>query len=157
MRTSRPAVAIALAAAIALGVVGCSGSAPAASAKTSFQQQANTICRQMKVRGEALTAPVSTAKDPEALPKVLRQMNELIIDTVGQLRALTPPPGDEATVAAALDALAESGAAAASVADVPGDTANQATVSSVLKVQADAQKASDAAMSAYGLNDCVFG
>ncbi len=157
MRTSRPVVAIVLAAALAIGLAACSSSSSAADAKTTFTQQANTICRQMKQKGETLSAPVSTATDPAAVPRVLHQMNDLIVATTAQLRALTPPPGDEATVKQAIDALAASGDAAVQVADVPADTADQARVSSVVKLQADTQKASDTAMSAYGLNDCVLG
>jgi hypothetical protein len=140
---------------IVLAMIIGGASCRSASPKAEFQDRANAICRDMKTRGDALSGPAATAKDADALPAVFRQMKGVVDDAVRQLRALAPPPGDEGTVTGAIDALERSAQATEALAD--SATKDPATMQAAVNAQADAQVASDAAMTAYGLSDCVFG
>jgi len=151
-RTGRRAgIGVVLVLAVVIGGASCRSASP----KADFQERANTICRDMKAKGDALSGPAATASDANALPAVFRQMKDVVDDAVRQLRALTPPPGDETTVTGAIDALERSAQTTAALADVAAK--DPTTMQAAVKAQADAQVASDAAMTAYGLTDCVFG
>ncbi len=150
MRRFLPLVLIAAIATALLATSACSKDAT--STKTSFLDQANAICRDMKAKGAALTGPASTTKDPQAVPKLVDEMGQLVATTATQLRTLTPPSGDEATVSAAIDALAKTGHDATLV--PAAGSKDQTSGSIAMATYTASQKASDAAMTAYGMTDC---
>lgn len=131
------------------------GTVTAPSPKVAFQNQANALCRTMQTKGKELADKADLSENQQALPDLMRQMNGVVDETVAELRKLPPPPGDEATVGAAIDALARAGAATGALADAAAKD-DQLAVTQAVSAQADAQEASDRAMAAYGLTDCVF-
>ena len=73
-----------------------SGQSPLSTAKEDYARQANAICQTILEKVAALPAPVSN--DPSALADYSEKNVAIQSDGIKQLRALPPPPGDEATV-----------------------------------------------------------
>lgn len=149
--------------ALAVAAIGCSsgdgsttgGTITAPSPKAAFLNQANALCRTMQTKGSELADKTDAPGSADGLADLMRQMNGVVDDTAAKLRALPPPPGDEATVAAAIDALDAAGDATGALADASGRD-DQLAVTQAVSAQTEAQEASDRAMAAYGLTDCVF-
>ena len=121
-----------------------------AAAKAAFLAKANAVCARMNKASDALPSPPNT---PAGLATFLdRQL--LIMDTaVDRLRALTPPPGEEATVRgllAQIDALNRT-VGRASAALRAGDTA---TAGRLLQQVGTRTPAVNRAFTAYGLTVC---
>jgi cytochrome c556 len=65
----------------------------------SYASKADTICRKYKQKTDALSRPTTLAD----LARVSDQVLPLLHDARGELRALQPPAGEEATAKAWLD------------------------------------------------------
>lgn len=96
-------LALALLAAVALGVAGCGNSRPkpdalqAAASRaqpTDWARRANAICTRTQREVEALGTPATEAELKALLPKMIRIRRHWL----KSLRALDPPPGEERRV-----------------------------------------------------------
>ena len=73
-----------------------SGQSPSTTAKEDYARQANAICQTMNEKVHALPAP--DVNNLSALADYTEKSVAINSDGMKQLRALTPPPGDEATI-----------------------------------------------------------
>jgi hypothetical protein len=73
-----------------------SGQSPSSIAKENYARQANAICQTMNEKVKALPAP--DVNDLSAVADHGERSVEINGDGMKQLRSLTPPPGDEATI-----------------------------------------------------------
>lgn len=164
MRHRRVATLVAIA--VAVSVAGCGGSSNSATttstttgtsipaARSAFIAAATPICQEMKRRGEQASEGAASATDVDTVTRTFVAMADVVDQGVAELRALTPPPGEEAQVTQLLDHLAQTASGARALAAVPQDD-TEAQSAAAAKVVAD-QSAADDALKAYGLGVCAF-
>lgn len=117
--------------------------------KTAFVAKSDNLCR---ATARALDA-VQTGKGNAAISRYLSQTQQLMDKLVVDLKAMTVPPGDEATIA---DVMAALDKVMAKWAEAPGAAAagDVSRITAIDKEMGTLETAADAKLDAYGLGTC---
>jgi hypothetical protein len=81
-------------------LAGCGGSNGSRLTRDQYASKADAVCQKYKQKSDALSSPTTLP----GLASVADQLLPLLHDARGELRALRPPAGEEATANAWLDA-----------------------------------------------------
>jgi hypothetical protein len=130
--------------------------------KADFIAQADAICKRLNARYSVLVDEINrnvdlpaTPTNDEALGALEEQSAEVIGEEVRQLRTLTPPDGDEATIHRLLDALSEFQDLTVEVAHA--DSASDFRTSNTLQDHADdVQRRTQGIGAGYGFKECPY-
>lgn len=131
-------------------LVGACSSTGSTTSKAGYVKKANAICTEMNTAARALTKPGSSTDE---LIAFLTKGRTITADALAKLRALTPPKGDEPTVAAIFDGVDKQlGDLDVLVASARGQ--NQSIMTAAETNLETDSKAVTAAANAYGLTAC---
>jgi hypothetical protein len=144
----RPAIILAVVAAVVAGCGGDGGSDRLSTAE--FRQQANAICGEFDAKIAAIGAPTS----PEDIPEFVEKGIPLIQQGLAELRALNPPEELEADYNRMLDETAKAIPAARKLADAAAKQ-DAAAVQEALQEGEEADAESDRLATKLGLDRCA--
>jgi hypothetical protein len=134
--------------ALAASLAGCGGGSSHPS-KASFIKQADTICLKGSRAQDALAKPSSNAD----LVAYVKRVYGIERGVVSDIRALTPPDGDAATISSMLDHVDQALAFESDVEAAAG-TGNQSQINDAEAKGAKFLNAANTQASRYGFKEC---
>jgi hypothetical protein len=148
MNTSRGISSLLAAAALAATLVACGGGS-AHPSKAAFIKQADALCLRGSAAQSALSQPSSNAQ----LPGYVKHIYAIERGVVSNLRALTPPTGDQATVSSMLGNVDKALAFESNV-EAAAATGNQSQINDAQAMGAEYLNRANTAAARYGFKEC---
>jgi len=148
MNTSRSISSSLAAAALAATLAACGGGS-AHPSKAAFIKQADTLCLKGSAAQSALSQPSSNAQ----LPGYVKRIYAIERGVVSNVRALTPPTGDQATVSSMLDNVDKALAFESNV-EAAAATGNQSQINDAQAMGAKYLNQANTAATRYGFKEC---
>ncbi|MDX6549216.1 MAG: hypothetical protein QOG33_2766 [Gaiellales bacterium] len=148
MNTSRSISSSLAAAALAATLAACGGGS-AHPSKVAFIKQADAVCLKGSAAQSALSQPSSNAQ----LPGYVKRIYAIERGVVSNVRALTPPTGDQATVSSMLDNVDKALAFESNV-EAAAATGNQSQINDAQAMGAKYLNQANTAATRYGFKEC---
>jgi hypothetical protein len=148
MNTSRSISSPLAAAALAATLAACGGGS-AHPSKASFIKRADAIC----LKGSAAQSALSQPSSSNQLLGYVKRIYAIERGVVSDVRALTPPSGDQATVGSMLDNVDKALAFESNV-EAAAATANQSQINDAQALGAKYLNQANTAAARYGFKEC---
>jgi hypothetical protein len=148
MNTSRSISSSLAAAALAATLAACGGGS-AHPSKVAFIKQADAVCLKGSAAQSALSQPSSNAQ----LPGYVKRIYAIERGVVSNVRALTPPTGDQAIVSSMLDNVDKALAFESNV-EAAAATGNQSQINDAQAMGAKYLNQANTAATRYGFKEC---